>query len=230
MAEKDNLSHEVLGSFSRRIAPSKAGRAAENIAYGRPDATDEDIVEAAHRAQADEFIRQMPQGYDSLVGERGGHLSAGQRQRVGIARAFLKNAPILLLAAVRSLVAGYVMARLYMVAAPYVRDPASNTIVQFISTFGVWLLSERLTLSPIITVVVYAMTLAQAAWRLSRVHRRGCGGRSSAPWPTPARKTELLSECVISFNVPSSGQACSAYGPLCRMVFKLVVWISSPAK
>jgi ATP-binding cassette subfamily B protein len=69
----------------------------ENIAYGRPAATDDEIIEAARRAQADEFIRQMPQGYDSLVGERGGHLSVGQRQRIGIARAFLKNAPILLL-------------------------------------------------------------------------------------------------------------------------------------
>jgi ATP-binding cassette subfamily B protein/subfamily B ATP-binding cassette protein MsbA len=69
----------------------------ENIAYGRPDATEEEIIEAARRAQADEFIVQMPQGYDSLVGERGGHLSVGQRQRIGIARAFLKNAPILLL-------------------------------------------------------------------------------------------------------------------------------------
>src|SRR3989454_4269013 len=69
----------------------------ENIAYGRPDATDKEIVDAAKRAQADEFIRQLPQGYGSLVGERGGHLSVGQRQRIGIARAFLKNAPILLL-------------------------------------------------------------------------------------------------------------------------------------
>src|SRR5438552_8149728 len=69
----------------------------ENIAYGRPDATEEEIIEAARRAQADEFIREMPQGYGSLVGERGGHLSVGQRQRIGIARAFLKNAPILLL-------------------------------------------------------------------------------------------------------------------------------------
>jgi len=69
----------------------------ENIAYGRPDATEEEIIEAARRAQADEFIREMPQGYDNLVGERGGHLSVGQRQRIGIARAFLKNAPILLL-------------------------------------------------------------------------------------------------------------------------------------
>ena len=69
----------------------------ENIAYGRPDATEEEIIEAARRAQADEFIRQLPQGYSSLIGERGGHLSVGQRQRIGIARAFLKNAPILLL-------------------------------------------------------------------------------------------------------------------------------------
>lgn len=69
----------------------------ENIAYGRPGATEEEIVVAAQRAQADEFIRQLPNGYQSLVGERGGHLSVGQRQRIGIARAFLKNAPILLL-------------------------------------------------------------------------------------------------------------------------------------
>ncbi len=69
----------------------------ENIAYGRPDATEEEIIEAARRAQADEFIRQMPHAYGSPVGERGGHLSVGQRQRIGIARAFLKNAPILLL-------------------------------------------------------------------------------------------------------------------------------------
>jgi len=69
----------------------------ENIAYSQPDATEEEIVDAARRAQADEFIRQMPNGYQSAVGERGGHLSVGQRQRLGIARAFLKNAPVLLL-------------------------------------------------------------------------------------------------------------------------------------
>jgi len=69
----------------------------ENIAYGRPEAAEEEIVDAARRAQADEFIRQLPNGYASLVGERGGHLSVGQRQRIGIARAFLKNAPVLLL-------------------------------------------------------------------------------------------------------------------------------------
>jgi ATP-binding cassette subfamily B protein len=69
----------------------------ENIAYGRPDATEDEIIDAAKRAQADEFIRQLPNGYASTVGERGGQLSVGQRQRIGIARAFLKNAPVLLL-------------------------------------------------------------------------------------------------------------------------------------
>jgi ATP-binding cassette subfamily B protein/subfamily B ATP-binding cassette protein MsbA len=69
----------------------------ENIAYGKPGATDAEIEEAARKAQALDFIQRMPQGFDSPVGERGGHLSVGQRQRIGIARAFLKNAPILLL-------------------------------------------------------------------------------------------------------------------------------------
>lgn len=69
----------------------------ENIAYGRPDAAEEEIIEAARRAQAHDFIMAMPDGFASQVGERGGHLSVGQRQRIGIARAFLKNAPILLL-------------------------------------------------------------------------------------------------------------------------------------
>jgi len=69
----------------------------ENIAYGRPDATEEEIVGAAKQAQAHDFIMRMADGYSAQVGERGGHLSVGQRQRIGIARAFLKNAPILLL-------------------------------------------------------------------------------------------------------------------------------------
>jgi len=69
----------------------------ENIAYGREGATEDEIIEAAKKAQAHDFIMAQPQGYDTPVGERGGHLSVGQRQRLGIARAFLKDAPILLL-------------------------------------------------------------------------------------------------------------------------------------
>ena len=69
----------------------------DNIRYGRPDASDEDVVAAARHAYCDAFIRALPAGYDTLVGERGIKFSGGQRQRIGIARAFLKNAPILIL-------------------------------------------------------------------------------------------------------------------------------------
>lgn len=69
----------------------------ENVRYGKPNATDEEVIHAAKSAYADEFIAKLPQGYDALVGERGIKLSGGQRQRIAIARAFLKNAPILIL-------------------------------------------------------------------------------------------------------------------------------------
>ncbi len=70
---------------------------ADNIRIGRPEATDEDVTRAAHLAHASEFIEMLPEGYRTLVGERGVKLSGGQRQRVAIARAILKNAPILIL-------------------------------------------------------------------------------------------------------------------------------------
>jgi len=70
---------------------------AENIAYGAPDATADDIVAAARAAHADAFIQRLPKGYDTLVGERGVKLSGGERQRVAIARAILTDAPILIL-------------------------------------------------------------------------------------------------------------------------------------
>ncbi len=74
-----------------------ATSAKENIRFGRPNATDEEVIEAAKAAAAHEFLMKLPNGYDSFVGERGVMLSGGQKQRIAIARAILRNAPVLLL-------------------------------------------------------------------------------------------------------------------------------------
>ena len=74
-----------------------AGTIYENIAYGKPDASMEEIIEAAKKAEIHEEIMQMPEQYRSYIGERGVMLSGGQKQRIGIARIFLKNPPIIIL-------------------------------------------------------------------------------------------------------------------------------------
>jgi ATP-binding cassette subfamily B protein len=73
-----------------------AGTILDNIRYGRPGATDEEVIEAAKKANAHEFIMQMPDGYQTDIGQRGVKLSGGQKQRLSIARVFLKNPPILI--------------------------------------------------------------------------------------------------------------------------------------
>lgn len=74
-----------------------SGSIAENILYGRPDASFEEIIEAAQAARAHDFIRRLPEGYNTPVGSRGAKLSGGERQRISLARAFLRDAPILIL-------------------------------------------------------------------------------------------------------------------------------------
>ena len=98
-----DVRHVTQASLRRNIGVIQqdvfmfAGTRRENIRYGRPDATDEEIVEAAVRAQIHSEIMEMPDGYDSYIGERGVMLSGGQKQRISIARVFLKNPKILIL-------------------------------------------------------------------------------------------------------------------------------------
>ncbi len=98
-----DICHLTLDSLRRQISIVLQdvflfhGTARENILFGRPGASEQEMIEAARTANAHEFIMQLPEGYDTLIGERGVKLSGGQKQRLSIARAVLKDAPILIL-------------------------------------------------------------------------------------------------------------------------------------
>ncbi len=99
----ENIKNYTLKSLRQNIGIVQqdvylfSGTVFENIAYGKPSATREEVIEAAKKAGADEFIRELKDGYDTYVGERGVKLSGGQKQRISIARVFLKNPPMIIL-------------------------------------------------------------------------------------------------------------------------------------
>ncbi len=103
LIDNQDLSQVTLESLRRQVSlipqdPILFHRSLkENILYGRPDATEEEMMRAADLAHCDKFIKKLPDGYNTIVGERGSKLSGGERQRVAIARALLSNAPILIL-------------------------------------------------------------------------------------------------------------------------------------
>lgn len=108
----------------------------ENIRYGKPDASDEAVIEAAKRAHCHEFITQIPEGYQALVGERGVKLSGGQRQRIAIARAMLKDAPLLVLDEATSALDSVTERLIQESLENLMRDRTSIVIAHRLSTLG----------------------------------------------------------------------------------------------
>jgi ATP-binding cassette subfamily B protein len=115
----------------------------DNIAYGRPDASHEEVEEAAKAAQAHEFISNLPDGYDSVIGERGYTLSGGQRQRISIARALLVNPPVLLLDDATSAIDVRVEQEIYEELRQQIRNRTTLLIAHRMSTIS---LADRVVL------------------------------------------------------------------------------------
>lgn len=108
----------------------------ENIRYGREDASDQEVYDAAKKARCDEFIAQLVHGYDSLVGERGTKLSGGQRQRIAIARAIVKNAPILIMDEATSALDSVTEEHIQQAMAPLMAGRTSIVIAHRLSTLS----------------------------------------------------------------------------------------------
>jgi ATP-binding cassette subfamily B protein len=136
----DDIRGAMLGSLRDQIGivlqetTLFAATVGENIAFGRPDASRADIITAAQAAQAHDFIMDMPQGYDTRVGERGATLSGGQKQRIAIARALLKDPRILILDDATSSVDTETEQLIQMALERLMRGRTSFVIAQRLST------------------------------------------------------------------------------------------------
>ena len=176
----------------------------ENIRYGRPDASDEDVVAAARAACCDEFINGLPEGYATMVGERGMKLSGGQRQRIGIARAILKDAPILVLDEATSALDSHSEAAVQRALATLVQGRTVLAIAHRLSTLAsldriVVLVDGRIIEDGSPAGLRHAGGMFDAMWRLQadnmalREGDRQCGLSVPAPagtWTSNTRHHE----------------------------------------
>jgi Na+/H+ antiporter len=146
----------------------------------------------------------------------------------------VSDAPLILLSAAGSLVAGYILARSVLIASARVRNIPSSTVLQFVSTYGVWLLAERLTLSPIITLVVYAMTLAQTVPRRSGARQRVS---SYSVWETAVFVVNVLAFVLMGLQArpiierlsPEQrwGSLLFGLGVLAAVIATRIAWVAA---
>jgi subfamily B ATP-binding cassette protein MsbA len=167
------------------------GSVRDNIRYGRPDATDVEIENAARLAHAEEFIRQMPAGYDTLVGENGITLSGGQRQRLSIARAIVRNAPILLLDEATSALDTESEARVQQALETIMKDRTTIVIAHRLSTIvnadHIVVMEE----GSVIEEGTHAALLGSPSGVYARFHRMQDERRAATDVPASASAGEL---------------------------------------
>jgi ATP-binding cassette subfamily B protein len=176
------------------------GTIAENIAYGKPDASRDEIVAAARAAHAHEFILRLPQGYDSLVGERGQGLSGGERQRISIARALLIDPRILILDEATSAVDTETEKEIQKALDNLVKGRTTIAIAHRLSTLRK---ADRLVVmdrGEVVEVGPHEVLMAQqgAYWRLYEAQARNVDGEDAQAAPTPALEPSAVEHPAVA--------------------------------
>jgi subfamily B ATP-binding cassette protein MsbA len=157
-----------------------------NIAYGRPDASDEQIVAAAKAAAAHEFVAALPQGYDTVIGPGGATLSGGQRQRLGIARAMLKDAPILLLDEATSALDSEVERAIQLALQRLMRGRTTVVIAHRLTTVMGADLIAVVEGGRIVETGTHHALLARGG-SYARLYQQQFADQLEAPWPLEAK-------------------------------------------